>query len=679
MGKGRIRKLATGAPRAARAYAGDPKAIARLVRDAVRNTPRALRVGVAAGIAAAAVMAMTAAAESDREVDIPIGVLAGSGKAFNATPQVWTSYQIAGSVLCLPGGGSALWTDSTFTPPVGDRLDWRLVAAIGQVESGHAFDTPVNAFGDLLAPMVGPPLGVADTDGGRFDFSASRDARVGPLALLPSEVVSAGLDGNSDQIVDPHNVWDSAATAASLLCSLGVVDDPATALLRWRGDPDWADRVLDVWADMERTVPSAPGTVPWGAPLSYTPTSAAAGPVLAALMASWGGSPDDVECVTGTCVWRLAQAPEGIAAWAGLREAGFAAPVALGGFGVAAVGDPTRNDRIAAWHPNGLAWPLASTTPPQPDGYETPAWWAFALSPANPAWTAPTDDYEVELPVAAGAVVYSPTAGLAEYHAGGCVEVTDNDGALWRLCGVRSQPTVGAPPATGPLQGFLRDWPRLEAAAGVAAPALLANLGTFACRTVSGSDTWSQHSWHNAVDLGVDIDGNLQREPYDLDSQTTHDALTRLTRYLARTMANPHTRILDNGSTLIQDQAPQLGGYQIRNLIFHEAYTPGGPVVVTRHDEHLHVDFWAGNQPSEPDCAPHQVTAGELVGIAYGGTVTVAVTTPEGLRLCPQVLFEAWAAGEPLTPANLNEPPAETDEPEGPDEPEEEAEEGCDG
>ena len=291
MGRGRIRKLAATAPRAARAYAGDPKAIARLVRDAVHNTPRALRVGVAAGIATAAVMAMTAAAESDREVDIPIGVLAGSGEAFNAAPQVWTSYQIAGSVLCLPGGGSALWTDSTFTPPVGDRLDWRLVAAIGQVESGHAFDTPVNAFGDLLAPMVGPLLGVADTDRGRFDFSASRDARVGPLALLPSEVVSDGLDGNGDQIVDPHNVWDSAATAASLLCSLGVVDDPAKALLRWRGDPDWADRVLDVWVDMERTVPSAPGAVPWGAPLAYTPTSAAAGPVLAALMASWGAPP----------------------------------------------------------------------------------------------------------------------------------------------------------------------------------------------------------------------------------------------------------------------------------------------------------------------------------------------------------------------------------------------------
>ena len=673
MDKGRIRKLAATAQRAAKAYAGDPKAVARLVRAAARKAPRALRVGVAAAIATAAGMAMMVAAESDREVDIPIGVLAGSGKAFNAAPPVWTSYQIAGSVLCLPGGGSALWTDSTFTPPVGDRLDWRLVAAIGQVESGHAFGTPVNAFGDLLAPLVGPALDVADTDGGRFDHSASRDARVGPLGLLPSEVVTAGLDGNGDQIVDPHNVWDSAATAASVLCGLGGVDDPAGALLRWRSDTDWAERVLDVWGDMERTVPSAPGTVPWGAPLAYTPTSAAAGPVLAALMARWGGSTEAVECVGGECVWRLAQAPEEMAAWTGLREAGFAAPVALGGFGVVAAGDPTRNDRIAAWHPNGLAWPLASTTPPQPDGYETPTWWAFALSPANPVWTGSTDDYQVELPVAAGAMVYSPTDGRAEYHAGGCVEVTDEAGSLWRLCGVRSQPTVGAPPATGPLQGFLRDWPRLEHAAGLTAPALLANLGTFACRTVSGSDTWSQHSWHNAVDLGVDIDGNLQREPYDLDSQTTHDALTRLTRYLARTMANPHTRILEDGSTLIQDQAPQLGAYQIRNLIFHEAYTPGDQVVVTRHDEHLHVDFWAGDQRSEPDCAPHEVTAGELLGIAYGGTLTVAVTTPEGLRLCPQALFEAWAAGKPLTPADLDEPPEETDTPE------EEPEEGCDG
>jgi TrmH family RNA methyltransferase len=50
-----------------------------LIRIPMASGQSSLNVGVAAGIAAAAFMAMVAAAESDLEVDIPIGVLAGNG------------------------------------------------------------------------------------------------------------------------------------------------------------------------------------------------------------------------------------------------------------------------------------------------------------------------------------------------------------------------------------------------------------------------------------------------------------------------------------------------------------------------------------------------------------------------------------------------------------------------
>ena len=152
-------------------------------------------------------------------------------------------------------------------------------------------------------------------------------------------------------------------------------------------------------------------------------------------------------------------------------------------------------------------------------------------------------------------------------------------------------------------------------------------------------------------------------------------------------MYNPQTSTRPDGSTLIQDQAPQLGRYQIRNVIFNLDYEPGSPVSVVRHDEHLHVDFWVGPQPADPDCSPHTVTAGEGLGVLPSGTVRIAVSGPEGMRLCPQVLFRAWQRGDPLTPAALEaeilaemeaetEEEAETEDTNEPDEPEEP--EGCD-
>ena len=679
MGKGRVRRLTATAHRLGRAYAGDPTAIARLARSAVRKAPKTIRWGLAAALVGMVAVVVLASVFRDRIDAAPVGVRAGTGAEFQATHQLWTAYQIAASVVCIRGQRAWVWY-SDEPPPLGDRVDWRLVAAVGLVESGHALGVPVNAFGDLQAPLVGAVSG-ADTDGGRFDGSGRGDAPVGLVGLTPADVVADGVDGNGDQIVDPNNVWDAAATAgAGALCVRGAAHDPASALLRWRDDTAWGDAVLEAWGDIARRAAAAPGVLPLGAPLAYSPAVWSGG-VLAALADRWGAA-SAVECGAGGCGLHLGVVPDEVDAWAGLLAAGFGAPVAVPGWGVTAAGDPSRSDRIPPWHPTaGLSWPLASVAPPQPDGYDTPSWWSYHLPPSADAWTEPTDGYRVRLPVTTGSMVYAPSSGTAEYHAGGCVRITDADESVWTLCGVRSPGTAGGPPLTGPLQGLLRDWRRIEHASGVTAPTLLVSLGTFACRTVADSDTWSQHSWANAVDIGVDVDGDLQRDPHDMDSATTHDVLTRLTEVLAATMANPHRSILDDASTLIQDQAAQLGRYQIRNLIFNESYQPGAAVSVTRHDEHVHVDFWAGAQRSEPDCSPHEVTAGELLGVASGGTVTVGVTTEAG-PLCPQVLFAAWRDGEPLSPADA----AEASDDEGDDTEtaddaigDTEPEEGCDG
>ena len=674
--------------RGIKAAAGDPRALARLGLAATRRVPKALRW------LAAAVVAVTAVAASsswlvtgvDEARGDPLVLGAGPGAPFGAGDRVWTAYQLAASVICERGGGSMLWPPDVDTQPEGDRVDWRLVAAVGQVVSLHGQGGAVDGFGDMAGRLVGA-VGRPDTDGGRFDGSGAGDAPVGLLGLWPSEIVAAGLDGNGDEIVDPHNVWDSVATAAGELCTRGAATDPVAALLAWRGDREWTDRVLAVWNGIADAAPRRIGGMPPGAPLAYTPrTAGGGGPGLASLLDRWPAAVPAVACEGGLCGVKLGFVPEAVAGWGGLLEAGFAAPAAVPGWGVTVTGDAIRHARIHPWAGH-LSWLFPSSSPPQPARYSPPAWWTFALAPTSARWTEPTDGYWLRIPAAAGTTVYAPTDGIAEYHAGGCVEIHDGDEALWTLCGVYAHPGGSAPPRSGPLQRLLRDWPELERAAHLPPPARLINLGTFACRTVHASTTWSQHSWNNAVDVAVDVDGDLQRSQHDMDSAITHEGLSRLTLALARTMHNPHTSILADGSTLIQDQAPQLGRYQLRNLIFNFDYEPGTAVSVVRHDEHLHADFWVGPQPAEPDCSPHEVTAGEGLGVAPSGAVRVAVSGPEGTRLCPQVLFGEWQRGNPLTPAALEAeilagqeaadegtPDGEdTDEPDSPDEPE-----GCD-
>ena len=439
-GRPRLRRVLVAAARGLRAAGGDPKSLARVGLAAVRRVPRVLRWLAAAGgvlILTAGMWSMGHRATSEEQ---PLGVRAGPGAPFGASDQVWTAYQLAASVICEVGGGATLYPPNVDTQPEGDRVDWRLVAAVGQVSSLHAQGAGVNAFGDTSPRLVGP-LERSDTDGGGWDGSSSADARVGPLALWPAEVVAEGLDGNADDIVDPHNVWDAVATTAAALCVRGASGDPVGALLDWRNDRDWADLVLGAWDDIAFLAPKGVGTVPWGAPLAYTPRAAGGGgPVLAALLDRMEAPSSAVTCEGGICGVKLGFVPPDVSGWEGLLEAGFGAPVAVANWGFTVAGDTTRHARIHPWT-RRLSWLFPAGTPPQPRWYTPPAWWAFTLPPSSPLWTEPAEGYWLRIPAAKGTTVYAPTAGIAEYRGGRCLTILDRDGSRWALCGVYAHPT----------------------------------------------------------------------------------------------------------------------------------------------------------------------------------------------------------------------------------------------
>ncbi|SEP63469.1 lytic transglycosylase domain-containing protein [Streptomyces radiopugnans] len=114
------------------------------------------------------------------------------------------------------------------------RLSWQLLAAIGQVESGHARGGRVTADGTAAPPILGPRLDgagfarITDTDGGAYDGDTVYDRAVGPMQFIPSTWAAWGADGNGDGREDPNNIHDAALAAGRYLCAGGRnLSDPA--------------------------------------------------------------------------------------------------------------------------------------------------------------------------------------------------------------------------------------------------------------------------------------------------------------------------------------------------------------------------------------------------------------------------------------------------------------------
>ena len=105
-------------------------------------------------------------------------------------------------------------------------ISWDQLAGVGLIESRHgAFGgSSVGPDGQTSKEILGPVLdgdpfaAISDTDGGAFDGNIEWDRAVGPMQFIPSSWDIYGLDGNDDGVVDPHNLYDAALSAAEHLC-----------------------------------------------------------------------------------------------------------------------------------------------------------------------------------------------------------------------------------------------------------------------------------------------------------------------------------------------------------------------------------------------------------------------------------------------------------------------------
>lgn len=174
-------------------------------------------------------------------------------------------------ILAVTGGGAA--------PPIGawagiparalqayqatddwcTGLRWELVAAIGQVESGHG-----SAGGGQLDPdtgevapwIFGPPLdgseGVKALPIGNWvdwwGLTGPWQQAVGPMQFLAPTFDRWSADADEDGTANPHDIDDAAASAANYLCGgiEGEITDERAALLRYNNSGAYADKVLAI-------------------------------------------------------------------------------------------------------------------------------------------------------------------------------------------------------------------------------------------------------------------------------------------------------------------------------------------------------------------------------------------------------------------------------------------------
>lgn len=164
-------------------------------------------------------------------------------------------------------------------------LRWQLVAAIGQVESGHGTYGGASVGDDGVArpSIFGPPLdGSGGTrqlpvDGwlGWWGLTGPWQRAVGPMQFLPGTFTAWAVDGDGDGVTNPHDIDDAAATAANYLCAGGAITDEREAVLRYNNSSAYATEVLDL-ADRLAQQPSFVAGDGWrcpvAGPVSFTDT-----------------------------------------------------------------------------------------------------------------------------------------------------------------------------------------------------------------------------------------------------------------------------------------------------------------------------------------------------------------------------------------------------------------------
>lgn len=132
------------------------------------------------------------------------------------------------------------------------KLPWYLLAGIGRIESGHAGNGNVDAFGTTLTPINGPALdGTLPGNEVIRDQNGQGVRAMGPMQFIPSTWAHWGSDANGDGKADPNNIFDATYSAGRYLCS-GVNDimagnNEVSAVLRYNHSMEYVSNVLG-WA-----------------------------------------------------------------------------------------------------------------------------------------------------------------------------------------------------------------------------------------------------------------------------------------------------------------------------------------------------------------------------------------------------------------------------------------------
>ncbi len=129
-------------------------------------------------------------------------------------------------------------------------LPWEVVAAIGWVESRHAYGRIDPESGETPVPIQGPPL---DGEHGTMaipdaSFPSGWMHALGPMQFLPTTWVDWARLGHgrpTDAVPSPHNAFDAIASAGAYLCGGNEdVGELRRAILRYNYDNGYVAAVL---------------------------------------------------------------------------------------------------------------------------------------------------------------------------------------------------------------------------------------------------------------------------------------------------------------------------------------------------------------------------------------------------------------------------------------------------
>ena len=188
---------------------------------------------------------------------------------------------------------------------------------------------------------------------------------------------------------------------------------------------------------------------------------------------------------------------------------------------------------------------------------------------------------------------------------------------------------------------FLQGFDRLAAQAIGGRAVNVISLGDYVCRKIAGSNNYSQHAWGNAVDLGVDLDGNKRWSGGNSGGDSIvgngsparngRTVLRNLYNLLYASMDDPVVTTASDGEEIVRDRNPQAGRWKIRIFIFDKDYDGSTPAVTTGHDDHIHLEFWPKQtgippcdggpdaviptqDPNDPDAPPVQMDDDPIAG-----------------------------------------------------------------